>query len=80
MYVRSTHGDKRNLYRVLVGKPEGKRPLRRPGHRWEGDIKMTACSLVGGCQSIGGIFCLHLHDTVMLGWCVCRTSRDIRAA
>ena len=26
--------------RVLVGKPEGKRPLGRPRHRWEGNIKM----------------------------------------
>jgi hypothetical protein len=30
----------RNLYRVLVGKPEGKRPLRRPRRRWEDGIKM----------------------------------------
>ena len=30
----------RNAYRVLVGKPEGKRPLGRPRHRWEDNIKM----------------------------------------
>ena len=30
----------RNAYRVLVGKPEGKRPLGRPRHRWEGNIRM----------------------------------------
>jgi hypothetical protein len=30
----------RNVYRVLVGKPEGKRPLGRPRRRWEGGIKM----------------------------------------
>jgi hypothetical protein len=29
----STNGDKRNAYRILVGKPEGKRPLGRPGCR-----------------------------------------------
>jgi hypothetical protein len=29
----------RNVYRVLVGKPEGKRPLGRPRHRWEDGIK-----------------------------------------
>ena len=29
----------RNAYRVLVGKPEGKRPLGRPRHRWEDNIK-----------------------------------------
>jgi hypothetical protein len=28
------------VYRVLVGKPDGKRPLRRPRHRWEDNIKM----------------------------------------
>jgi len=29
------------MYRVLVGKPEGKRPLGRPRHRWEDNIKMN---------------------------------------
>jgi hypothetical protein len=33
-------GEKRNVYRLLVGKPEGKRPLGRPRHRWIGNIKM----------------------------------------
>ena len=33
-------GDKRGEYRVLVGKPEGKKPLVRPRRRWEDDIKM----------------------------------------
>jgi hypothetical protein len=32
--------EKRNAYRILVGKPEGKRPLRRPRRRWVDDIKM----------------------------------------
>jgi len=30
----------RGVYRVLVGKPKGKRPLGRPRHRWEDNIKM----------------------------------------
>ena len=30
----------RVVHKVLVGKPEGKRPLRRPRRRWEDDIKM----------------------------------------
>jgi hypothetical protein len=30
----------RGVYRVLVGNPEGKRPLERPRHRWEDNIKM----------------------------------------
>jgi hypothetical protein len=33
-------GDRRGVYRVLVEKPEGKRPIVRPRHRWEDDIKM----------------------------------------
>jgi hypothetical protein len=33
-------GDKRNAYRVLVEKPEGKRPLGRPTGMWEDNIKM----------------------------------------
>jgi hypothetical protein len=33
-------GEKRNAYRLLVGKPEGKRPLRRPRHRWVDNIRM----------------------------------------
>jgi hypothetical protein len=33
-------GKGRSLYRVLVGKPEGKRPLGRTRHRWEDNIKM----------------------------------------
>jgi hypothetical protein len=35
-----THGEGRGVYRVLVGRPEGKRPLRIPGRRWEDNIKM----------------------------------------
>ena len=33
-------GERRGIYRVLVQKPEGKRPLWRPRHRWEDNIKM----------------------------------------
>jgi hypothetical protein len=33
-------GEERNAYRMLVGKPEGKRPLRRPRHRCKFNIKM----------------------------------------
>jgi hypothetical protein len=32
--------EERGVYRVLVGKPEGKRPLGRPRHRWEDNITM----------------------------------------
>jgi hypothetical protein len=33
-------GEKRNAYRLLVGKPEGKRPLGRPRRRWMDNIRM----------------------------------------
>jgi hypothetical protein len=33
-------GEERGVYRVLVGKPEGKRPLGRPRRRWEDGIRM----------------------------------------
>jgi hypothetical protein len=33
-------GERRGIYRVLVGKPEGKKPLGRHRRRWEGNIKM----------------------------------------
>jgi hypothetical protein len=33
-------GEERKVYKVLVGKPEGKRPLERPRHRWEDGIRM----------------------------------------
>jgi hypothetical protein len=36
----STNGAKRNAYRILVTKPEGKRPLGRPRRRWVDNIKM----------------------------------------
>jgi hypothetical protein len=36
----STNGEKRNAYRLLVGKPEGKRPLGRPRPRWVDNIRM----------------------------------------
>jgi hypothetical protein len=33
-------GKRRDVYRVLVGKPDGKRPVGRPRRRWEGNVKM----------------------------------------
>jgi hypothetical protein len=36
----STNGEKRNVYRLLVGKPEEKRSLGRPRRRWKDNIRM----------------------------------------
>ena len=41
-------GDGRGVHRVLVGKPEGKRSLGRPRHRWEDNIKMDLQEVGGG--------------------------------
>jgi hypothetical protein len=48
-------GDKRNTCRILVGKPEGKRPLGRPRRRWEENIMRPKIlsSLLGGTASNG---------------------------
>jgi hypothetical protein len=42
-------GEGRGVHRVLVGKPEGKRPLGRPRHRWEDNTKMNLQEVRGGC-------------------------------
>ena len=42
-------GEGRGVHRVLVGKPEGKRPLGRPRCRWEDNIKMELQEVGGGC-------------------------------
>jgi hypothetical protein len=44
-------GEGRNVYRVLVGKPEGKRPLERPRRRWEDVIKMNLREIGWGVRS-----------------------------
>jgi hypothetical protein len=42
-------GEGRGAHGVLVGRPEGKRPLGRPRHRWEDNIKMDLQEVGGGC-------------------------------
>jgi hypothetical protein len=47
-------GKKRNMYRLLVGKPEGKRPLGRPTHRWISNINVDLLEIgFGGVDWIG---------------------------
>jgi len=46
-------GERRGVYRVLVGKPEGNRPLERPRRRWEDNIKMDLQEV--GCGSMDWI-------------------------
>jgi hypothetical protein len=48
-------GERRSIYRVLVGKPEGKRPLGRPRHRWEDNIEMDLQEVGCGCMDWIGL-------------------------
>jgi len=52
-------GERRGLYRVLVGKPEGKRPFGRPRRRWEYNIKMDLERV--GCGGLDWIELIHYH-------------------
>jgi hypothetical protein len=49
----STYGERSGVYRVLVGKPEGKRPLGRRRRRWENNIKVDLQEV--GCGSMNWI-------------------------
>jgi hypothetical protein len=43
-------GPKRNAYRIMVAKPEGKRPLGRPRCRWVDNIKIDLGEIEWGCM------------------------------
>jgi hypothetical protein len=45
--------ERRGVYGVLVGRPEGKRPLGRPRHRWKDNIKMDLRDRWGELDSVG---------------------------
>jgi hypothetical protein len=45
-WICGMHGEGIGVYRVLVGIPEGKRPLRRPRHRWKDKIKRGVREIV----------------------------------
>jgi hypothetical protein len=51
-------GETRSTYKILVGKPEGKRPIQRLWHRWEDNIMMDVREI-----GFGGVYWIHLtHD------------------
>jgi len=52
--------EKISVYRILVGKPEGKRPLGRPRHRWEDNIKMDLQEF--GCGVMDWIELAQVRD------------------
>jgi hypothetical protein len=52
--------ERRGVYRVLMGKPEGKRPLRRPRCRWQDNIKMNFQEV--GCEGVDWIDVAQVRD------------------
>ena len=54
------YGERRGVYRVLVGKPKGKRPLERPRLRWEENIKMDLQEV--GCGGMDWIYVAQDRD------------------
>jgi len=46
-------GEMRNAYKILIRNPEGKRPLRRPGCRWEDNIRRDLWEI--GCEGVDWI-------------------------
>ena len=61
------------MHRVLVGKPEGKRPLGRPRRRWEYNIKMDLQEMGGGCGD-----CMVLAEDRDRWRALVSTVRDLR--
>jgi hypothetical protein len=61
-----------NAYKILVRKPEGKRPLRRPMHRWEDNIRM-------GLREIEweGVDRMHLVQDRGQWWALVNTAKNI---
>jgi len=54
------YGDRKGVNGVLVGKPEGKRPLRKPRRRWEDNIKMDLQEV--GCGGMDWVELAHDRD------------------
>jgi len=52
--------ERRGVYRILVGKPEGRRPLERPRRRWEDNIKMDLQEV--GCGGMDWIELIQYMD------------------
>ena len=64
-------GERREVYRVLVGKPEGRRPLQRPRRRWEDNIKMDLEEV--GCGGMDWIDATQDRDR---WWATCDSGNE----
>jgi hypothetical protein len=66
-------GEGRNVYRVLVGKPEGKRPIERAKHRWEYANKMDLREI-----GWGGVEWIHPAQDRDRWWAVVNAVMNLR--
>jgi hypothetical protein len=66
-------GEGRGIYRVLVGRPEGKRPLGRPRRRWEDNIKMDLREI-----GIDGTNWIRLAQDRVQWWAFVNTAMNLR--
>jgi len=66
-------GERRGVYTVLVGKPEGKRQLGRPRCRWEDNIKMNLQEV--GCEGMDWIKLVHDRDS---WWALVKAVMNLR--
>jgi len=65
--------ERRSIYRVLVGKPEGKRPLGRPRYRWENNINLDLQEV--GC---GGMDWIKLAQDSNRWWALVNAVMSLR--
>jgi hypothetical protein len=66
-------GEERKVYKVLVGKPEGKRPLGRPRCMWEGGIRMDLEEI-----GLGGVCWIRLAQDRDQWWAVVSAVMNLR--
>jgi hypothetical protein len=66
-------GEERKVYKVLVGKPEGKRPLERPRCRWENGIRMDLREI-----GLGGVDWIRLPQDRDRWWAVVSAVMNLR--
>jgi hypothetical protein len=67
------HGGRRGVYRVLGGRPEGKRPLGRPRHRWEDNIKLDLREI-----GIDGAYWIWLVQDRIQWWALMSTIMNLQ--
>jgi hypothetical protein len=68
-------GEGRGVYRVLVGRPEGKRPLGRPRHGWEDNIKVDLREI-----GIDGVNWIQLAQDRVQWWACVKTVMNLQVA